>query len=86
MTWVDPIKCPKCGGPTRSAGSATPTEEERRDGAGRVELHQCEDEGCNGQRRFRRYTRVQTLLRTKEGRCGEHRTVWLVRLHVGAET
>jgi peptide-N4-(N-acetyl-beta-glucosaminyl)asparagine amidase len=70
MRWVDPVKCPMCGGSTTSTGSAEPNSQERMDGGGRVEIHQCEDEGCRAGRRFARYGSVKTLLRTREGRCG----------------
>jgi peptide-N4-(N-acetyl-beta-glucosaminyl)asparagine amidase len=76
MTWVDPIKCPQCGEKTQSAGGISPDDIERQDGAGRVELHVCIGPdgpgiGCGGIRRFARYNDVKTLLRTREGRCGE---------------
>lgn len=71
MRWVDPIRCPACGGPTFSAGTAPPDRTERCDGAARVELHVCKDKNCATERRFPRYGKVSTLLRTKEGRCGE---------------
>ncbi len=97
MRWVDPIPCPMCGGSTQNVGSTEPTPEERKGGAGRVEMWACTEdraEGgkCPGLRRFARYkwvrditggiqTRVltdtpahsdiPTLLRTREGRCGE---------------
>lgn len=74
MTWIDPIKCPTCGGSTKSMGLVTPNEAEFKKGAGRVELHVCtEDEGkgCGGQRRFQRYNDFNVLLQTREGRCGK---------------
>ncbi|KIR39842.1 peptide-N4-(N-acetyl-beta-glucosaminyl)asparagine amidase [Cryptococcus deuterogattii 99/473] len=71
MRWVDPIRCPACAGPTFSAGTVPPDRTELWDGAARVEVHVCKDKNCATQRRFPRYGKVSTLLRTKEGRCGE---------------
>ncbi|KAK4684910.1 peptide-N4-(N-acetyl-beta-glucosaminyl)asparagine amidase, partial [Tremellales sp. Uapishka_1] len=71
MRWCDPIKCPDCGGATASSGSAEPNRIELQDGAGRVEVHSCSMKGCGGIRRFARYNSIRTLLRTREGRCGE---------------
>ena len=49
----------------------TPTSEEMRDGAGRVELYTCKT--CNVKDiRFPRYhSKPETLLTTRKGRCGE---------------
>lgn len=69
MTWVDPIKCPKCGDETKFSGMAEPTSEEQEQGAGRVESHRCVS--CQAERRFMRVNKVSTLLKTREGRCGE---------------
>jgi peptide-N4-(N-acetyl-beta-glucosaminyl)asparagine amidase len=64
MTWVDPVKCPQCGGTTKGRGvlqGGDVNEEERQGGAARVELYQCVEaqldgeEGCGGMRRFPRY-------------------------------
>lgn len=57
FTWVDPIKCPRCGGGTRMKGMGNPNEEERAGGAGRVEIHVCSESttGCSGETRFPRY-------------------------------
>ena len=71
MKWVDPIKCPFCGGPTNAIGSVEPTRLEKSKGAGRCELHRCTDGACRAERRFPRYGAVSALLRTREGRCGE---------------
>lgn len=71
MSWIDPIRCPQCGGSTKGGGSALPTPTEQADGGGRVELHQCEKPGCGAIRRFVRYGKIGPLLRTREGRCGE---------------
>nr|XP_031862971.1 uncharacterized protein CI109_001446 [Kwoniella shandongensis]KAA5530043.1 hypothetical protein CI109_001446 [Kwoniella shandongensis] len=80
MRWIDPIPCPICGGSTHSEGSASPTTEEREDGAGRVELHKCNDTSCGAVRRFGRYGKVGTLIRTREGRCGEWAHLFYVLL------
>jgi len=69
MTWVDPIKCPKCQGETRFAGMATPTQEEKEMGGDRVESHRCVI--CQTERRFMRLNEARSLLTTREGRCGE---------------
>ena len=71
MKWIDPIKCPKCAGPTESDGTDEPTTEERDKGGGRVEIHKCIKSDCGGVRRFVRYNKYQTLMHTREGRCGE---------------
>jgi peptide-N4-(N-acetyl-beta-glucosaminyl)asparagine amidase len=69
MTWVDPIKCPKCGNETRFSGMASPTIEEREMGGDRVESHRCVI--CQTERRFMRLNEPKSLLKTREGRCGE---------------
>jgi peptide-N4-(N-acetyl-beta-glucosaminyl)asparagine amidase len=72
MSWVDPIRCPVCDGPTQAAESVAPTPAERTEGGGRVELHRCSLEpACEGVRRFVRYGQIGPLLRSREGRCGE---------------
>lgn len=75
MTWVDPIKCPKCQSETRFSGMAEPTPQERNMGGERVESHRCV--ACQTERRFMRTNQITTLLRTKEGRCG--------RLHIASD-
>lgn len=70
FSWVNAPPCARCSGPTKNYGSAEPTQEEREDGAGRVELYSCEK--CPGViTRFPRYNNPRTLLRTRRGRCGE---------------
>lgn len=71
MKWVDPIKCPVCGGSTQSIGVEGSSSEERFGGSGRTELHKCVKPECGGVRRFPRYNRIPSLLRSREGRCGE---------------
>jgi len=69
--WVDPIKCPACGGATAYRAQATPNAEDLAGGAGRVEVHACNDAQCGAQMRFPRYNKVPALMRAREGRCGE---------------
>ncbi|ELU37425.1 transglutaminase-like superfamily domain-containing protein [Rhizoctonia solani AG-1 IA] len=67
--WADPIKCPRCAGPTSASGMVPPTPYERSGGAGRVELHVCRGENgaCDG----RIQSDLKYLMRTRIGRCGE---------------
>jgi peptide-N4-(N-acetyl-beta-glucosaminyl)asparagine amidase len=51
-------------------GSDELTDQEKRDGGGRVELHRCLDVMCAQVERFVRYNDPLTLLRTRTGRCG----------------
>lgn len=69
MTWVDPIKCPQCQGETRFSGMAPPTQQEKEMGGDRVESHRCVV--CQTERRFMRLNEPRSLLKTREGRCGE---------------
>ncbi|KAG8940232.1 Peptide-N(4)-(N-acetyl-beta- glucosaminyl)asparagine amidase [Tulasnella sp. 424] len=39
--WIDPVKCPRCGGKTVLREMGAPTAEETQGGAGRVEVHAC---------------------------------------------
>lgn len=72
MRWVDPILCRSCGGTTQYQSEyVNPTPSEVLNGGGRVEEHRCQDASCGAVRRFARYTKISTLLRTREGRCGE---------------
>lgn len=68
MTWVDPIKCPRCQGETRFSGMANPTLQEKEMGGERVESHRCVI--CQTERRFMRLNEPVSLLKTREGRCG----------------
>ena len=69
FTWVKAPPCPRCGGKTEGAGPGTPTEEEQRKLANRVELYRCP---CGGEARFPRYNCARTLLfESRTGRCGE---------------
>ncbi|KAL7421158.1 Peptide-N(4)-(N-acetyl-beta-glucosaminyl)asparagine amidase [Cryptotrichosporon argae] len=73
MTWVDPIKCPVCRGPTSFV--RTDTIDHRRS-----EVHWCQDPSCAVERRFDRHTSVNVLLHTREGRCGEWAQLFYVFL------
>ncbi|KAL3079199.1 hypothetical protein niasHT_039608 [Heterodera trifolii] len=63
FSWVNQSKCEKSGG-------GIPSEEERRNGADRVELFRCDK--CGDQIRFPRYNDPLKLLETRKGRCGEY--------------
>jgi len=68
--WVDAPKCDRCGGDTTSQGIMAPTQQERFDGAARVEGYQCMK--CGIPVRFPRYhAKPAKLLETRRGRCGE---------------
>jgi len=70
--WADPIKCPTCSGKTKMRGMGQPTPEELRGGAGRVEVHACDEGiGCQGVYRFPRYNDLRALMKSRVGRCGE---------------
>lgn len=71
MKWVDPVLCDKCGTECKGGSGVSPTNDEKTQGAGRVELHTCPKEGCGGVVRFPRYGNPVMLLKTKTGRCGE---------------
>lgn len=64
FVWADrkTEKCPVCDGPMELRESPTPTDEERRGGAHRIELHACKGSGCDGAFRFARYKCVHTVL------------------------
>ncbi|KIO21154.1 hypothetical protein M407DRAFT_29211 [Tulasnella calospora MUT 4182] len=71
--WVDPIKCPSCGGKTEYREMGAPTAEETQGGAGRVEVHACaEGSNCSGVFRFARFNDPKALMKgPRVGRCGE---------------
>ncbi|KAF8704602.1 Transglutaminase/protease-like protein, partial [Rhizoctonia solani] len=73
--WADPIKCPRCAGPTSASGMVPPTLYEREGGAGRVELHVCRGENgaCDGSFRFPRY---KDLKRSQVSDENAHRKMW----------
>ena len=56
MVWVDPVLCPICNSSMLVRDVQGPsTEEEKKGGAGRVEIHACTKVGCGGIVRFPRY-------------------------------
>lgn len=68
--WVDAPNCPECGGKSHATEpSVSPTAEELKFGALRVEGYQCDS--CGVQVRFPRYNDPGKLLETRRGRCGE---------------
>ena len=82
MAWVDPIKCPACGGETRFVRSEGGRQRRRNtseandaislfDAADPMkEYHRCVDQGCGVERVFLRHTSPVALMQTREGRCG----------------
>ncbi|XP_076611478.1 peptide-N(4)-(N-acetyl-beta-glucosaminyl)asparagine amidase [Chaetodon auriga] len=69
FSWVDCLPCSRCGGPTQNASSLSPTTDDLRWGAQRVENHYCQS--CRLSTRFPRYNNPEKLLETRRGRCGE---------------
>lgn len=68
--WVNNAPCEKCGSEkTTLKANAEATGDERRFGAGRVEVYACAD--CGHDTRFPRYNDPVKLLQTRQGRCGE---------------
>lgn len=58
MKWIDPITCTKCNGSTRfetTLEGNDVSEDDRKNGAGRVELHRCTADASHPIRRFPRY-------------------------------
>ncbi|XP_054462106.1 peptide-N(4)-(N-acetyl-beta-glucosaminyl)asparagine amidase [Anoplopoma fimbria] len=69
FSWVDCLPCSQCKGPTQNATALSPTTEDIRWGAQRVENHYCQS--CRLSTRFPRYNNPEKLLETRRGRCGE---------------
>ncbi|XP_030269017.1 peptide-N(4)-(N-acetyl-beta-glucosaminyl)asparagine amidase isoform X2 [Sparus aurata] len=69
FSWVDCLPCGRCGGPTKNSSSLSPTTDDVRWGAQRVENHYCQS--CSFSTRFPRYNNPEKLLETRRGRCGE---------------
>ncbi|ORY91045.1 hypothetical protein BCR43DRAFT_498404 [Syncephalastrum racemosum] len=70
FTWINQPPCDFCGASeTQSAGTADPSEDDRRWGARIVELYKCTK--CRKVTRFARYNDPGKLLETRRGRCGE---------------
>ncbi|XP_072009709.1 peptide-N(4)-(N-acetyl-beta-glucosaminyl)asparagine amidase [Engystomops pustulosus] len=69
FVWVDSLPCSRCGGQTQTKESLTPSADDLRWGAQRVENHYCSK--CQYANRFPRYNDPGKLLETRRGRCGE---------------
>ncbi|XP_071355410.1 peptide-N(4)-(N-acetyl-beta-glucosaminyl)asparagine amidase [Trachinotus anak] len=69
FSWVDSLPCSHCGGVTQIASSLSPSTDDLRWGAQRVENHYCQE--CKLSTRFPRYNNPEKLLETRRGRCGE---------------
>uniref|UniRef100_A0A3Q1GII3 Peptide-N(4)-(N-acetyl-beta-glucosaminyl)asparagine amidase n=1 Tax=Acanthochromis polyacanthus TaxID=80966 RepID=A0A3Q1GII3_9TELE len=69
FSWVDCLPCSRCGGPTQHGRSLSPSTDDLRWGAQRVENHYCQS--CRLSTRFPRYNNPEKLLETRRGRCGE---------------
>ncbi|KAE8596730.1 hypothetical protein XENTR_v10016222 [Xenopus tropicalis] len=67
--WVNSLPCCLCGGETQGRDALSPSAEDLRWGANRVENHYCEK--CKHSNRFPRYNHPEKLLETRRGRCGE---------------
>ncbi|XP_032038098.1 peptide-N(4)-(N-acetyl-beta-glucosaminyl)asparagine amidase [Aythya fuligula] len=68
--WVNSLPCSRCGGQTeQKSDKLTPTDDDLRWNAGRVENHYCNQ--CQFSNRFPRYGNPEKLLETRCGRCGE---------------
>ncbi|XP_069814761.1 peptide-N(4)-(N-acetyl-beta-glucosaminyl)asparagine amidase [Dendropsophus ebraccatus] len=69
FSWVNCLPCSRCGGATEAKGSLSPSDDDLRWGATRVENHYCNK--CQYINRFPRYNDPAKLLETRRGRCGE---------------
>ncbi|XP_061443868.1 peptide-N(4)-(N-acetyl-beta-glucosaminyl)asparagine amidase isoform X1 [Rhineura floridana] len=67
--WVNNLPCSKCGGQTESKDNLSPSDDDLRWDASRVENHFCNQ--CQFSNRFPRYNNPEKLLETRRGRCGE---------------
>ncbi|XP_063778307.1 peptide-N(4)-(N-acetyl-beta-glucosaminyl)asparagine amidase [Pseudophryne corroboree] len=67
--WVNSLPCSQCGNQTEAKESLTPSADDLRWGANRVENHYCKK--CPYINRFPRYNDPEKLLETRRGRCGE---------------
>ncbi|XP_035412416.1 peptide-N(4)-(N-acetyl-beta-glucosaminyl)asparagine amidase isoform X2 [Cygnus atratus] len=68
--WVNSLPCSRCGGQTEhKSDKLTPTDDDLRWNASRVENHYCNQ--CQFCNRFPRYGNPEKLLETRCGRCGE---------------
>ncbi|WWC68682.1 uncharacterized protein I206_102616 [Kwoniella pini CBS 10737] len=82
MKWVDPIKCSNCKFETLNIGLDQPNLKEKENGANKVELHKCKNKNCEKIKRFCRYTKIKSLINTREGRCGEWAQLFYVFLRI----
>ncbi|XP_068603441.1 peptide-N(4)-(N-acetyl-beta-glucosaminyl)asparagine amidase [Brachionichthys hirsutus] len=69
FSWVGSLPCSHCEGATQNASPLSPTTDDLRWGAQRVENHFCQS--CRLSTRFPRYNNPEKLLETRTGRCGE---------------
>ncbi|CAN2389743.1 domain present in PNGases and other hypothetical proteins [Pristimantis euphronides] len=69
FTWVNSLPCSRCGGQTEAKESLSPSADDLRWGASRVENHFCNK--CQHINRFPRYNDPGKLLESRRGRCGE---------------
>ncbi|KAJ6666463.1 hypothetical protein lerEdw1_020186 [Lerista edwardsae] len=67
--WVNNLPCSKCDGETESKDNLSPSDDDLRWDASRVENHFCNQ--CQFSNRFPRYNNPEKLLETRRGRCGE---------------
>ena len=68
--WTNNPPCASCGnGSTTGVGAVAPTAAEREGQAGHVEVYSCS--ACSAVTRFPRYNNPLTLLKSRQGRCGE---------------
>lgn len=67
--WVNNLPCRKCDGETESKDNLSPSDDDLRWDASRVENHFCQQ--CQFSNRFPRYNNPEKLLETRRGRCGE---------------
>ncbi|KAM4689270.1 peptide-N(4)-(N-acetyl-beta-glucosaminyl)asparagine amidase isoform 2-T2 [Discoglossus pictus] len=67
--WVNSLPCSQCGGQTIVKDALSPSTDDLRWGANRVENHYCEK--CQHSNRFPRYNDPGRLLESRCGRCGE---------------
>ncbi|KAJ7322491.1 hypothetical protein JRQ81_018778 [Phrynocephalus forsythii] len=67
--WVNNLSCSKCGGPTEAKTNLSPSDDDLRWDASRVENHFCDQ--CQFSNRFPRYNDPEKLLEMRRGRCGE---------------
>ncbi|KAG0231545.1 peptide-N4-(N-acetyl-beta- glucosaminyl)asparagine amidase [Mortierella sp. GBA43] len=71
FTWLNEPPCVVCEAKTMAIGVVVPTEQERLDGAGTVEVYRC-TQTCTAITRFPRYGGMSKILfTTRRGRCGE---------------